>query len=69
MTEDHVPARARLWLFVLGALVIFFLVVPVLIVIPISFSDFNAAGVSTAGLFVALVSCPAFRSNGATRRG
>jgi putative spermidine/putrescine transport system permease protein len=38
VSEDHVPARNRLWLFVLAGLVIAFLVVPVLIVIPISFS-------------------------------
>lgn len=38
MNEEFVPARARLWLFVLGGLVIGFLVVPVLIVIPVSFS-------------------------------
>jgi putative spermidine/putrescine transport system permease protein len=37
--EDHVPARARLWLYAWGALVIAFLVLPVLIVIPLSFSD------------------------------
>lgn len=39
MIDDHVPARSRLWLFALGGLVIAFLVLPVLIVIPISFSD------------------------------
>lgn len=39
MTEDHVPTRGRLWLFVLGVLIIAFLVLPVLIVIPISFSN------------------------------
>ncbi len=39
MNEDHVPARRRLWLYLLGALVIAFLVIPVLIVIPISFSN------------------------------
>ena len=38
MIEDHVPARSRIWLFALGALVITFLVLPVLIVIPVSFS-------------------------------
>ena len=39
MIEDHVPARSRLWLFAIGGLVIAFLILPVLIVIPISFSD------------------------------
>jgi putative spermidine/putrescine transport system permease protein len=39
MNEDHVPGRNRLWLYALGALVIGFLVIPVLIVIPISFSN------------------------------
>ena len=39
MTEDFVPARARLWLYTLSGLVIAFLVVPVLIVIPLSFSS------------------------------
>ena len=38
MTEDHVPARRRLWLFALSGLVLAFLVLPVLIVVPISFS-------------------------------
>ena len=38
MNEDFVPARSRIWLYLLGGLVIAFLVVPVLIVIPISFS-------------------------------
>jgi putative spermidine/putrescine transport system permease protein len=38
VNEDHVPARARLWLYALGGLVIAFLIVPVLIVIPMSFS-------------------------------
>jgi putative spermidine/putrescine transport system permease protein len=35
---DHVPARRRLWLFAVVALVLIFLVLPVLIVIPVSFS-------------------------------
>ena len=39
MNEDFIPAWSRLWLFAVGALVIFFLVVPVLIVIPLSFSS------------------------------
>jgi putative spermidine/putrescine transport system permease protein len=39
VSDDHVPANARFWLFALGFLVIAFLVLPVLIVIPISFSD------------------------------
>jgi putative spermidine/putrescine transport system permease protein len=39
VNEDHVPHRNRLWLYTLGALVIAFLVIPVLIVIPISFSN------------------------------
>lgn len=39
MIEDHVPVRSRLWLFLTGGLVIAFLIVPVLIVIPISFSS------------------------------
>ena len=39
MTEEFVPARARIWLYTLAGLVIAFLVIPVLIVIPISFSN------------------------------
>jgi putative spermidine/putrescine transport system permease protein len=39
MTEDHVSYRGRIWLFILGGLVIAFLVLPVMIVIPLSFSD------------------------------
>lgn len=39
MNEEFVPAWSRLWLYGLGGLVIFFLVVPVLIVIPLSFSS------------------------------
>lgn len=39
MNEDFVPHRARLWLYALAALVIGFLVLPVLIVIPLSFSS------------------------------
>ena len=39
LTEVFVPARARLWLYTLSGLVIAFLVVPVLIVIPLSFSS------------------------------
>ncbi len=38
MNEEFVPAWSRWWLFGLGGLVIAFLVVPVIIVIPISFS-------------------------------
>jgi putative spermidine/putrescine transport system permease protein len=38
MREDHVPARRRLWLYSLAGLVLAFLLLPVLIVIPISFS-------------------------------
>lgn len=37
--ESHVPHRARLWLYVLVALVIFFLIAPTLIVVPVSFSS------------------------------
>ena len=37
--ESHVPGWHRLWLHVLAALVLFFLVVPTLIVIPMSFSS------------------------------
>jgi putative spermidine/putrescine transport system permease protein len=36
--SSHVPARRRIWLYVLGALVLGFLVLPVVIVIPMSFS-------------------------------
>ena len=39
MNDDFIRLRSRIWLFVLGGLVIFFLVVPVLIVIPMSFSS------------------------------
>ncbi len=39
MNEEFVPARARLWLYALGGIVIAFLVIPVLIVIPLSFSS------------------------------
>lgn len=39
MPGDGMPGRNRWWLYALGGLVIFFLVVPVLIVIPISFSS------------------------------
>ncbi len=38
MNEDFVPHRSRLWLYGLATLVIGFLVIPVLIVIPLSFS-------------------------------
>jgi putative spermidine/putrescine transport system permease protein len=38
VNQHHVPTRKRVWLFILGGLVIAFLVIPVLIVIPISFS-------------------------------
>ena len=38
MIEDHVAASRRIWLFVLSGLVLAFLVLPVLIVVPISFS-------------------------------
>lgn len=39
MSDDHVPAVRRLWLYALGGVVLSFLVLPVLIVIPVSFSD------------------------------
>jgi len=38
MPEDHVAAHRRIWLYALAGLVLTFLVLPVLIVIPISFS-------------------------------
>src|SRR6266516_1700134 len=38
MREDHVPTHRRLWLFAVAGLTLTFLVLPVLIVIPISFS-------------------------------
>jgi putative spermidine/putrescine transport system permease protein len=38
VNDEFIPGRSRIWLFALGALVIFFLVVPVLIVIPMSFA-------------------------------
>ncbi len=38
-SETQVTHRDRLWLYVLGALVMFFLIAPSLIVIPMSFSD------------------------------
>lgn len=37
--ESHVSHRARLWLYVLVGLVIFYLVAPTLIVVPVSFSS------------------------------
>lgn len=36
--ESHVPHRSRIWLYVFVALVIFYLVAPTLIVVPVSFS-------------------------------
>ena len=39
MNEDFVPHQSRLWLYALATLVIGFLVIPVLIVIPLSFSS------------------------------
>ena len=39
MNEEFVPASSRIWLYALAGLVIAFLVVPVLIVIPLSFSS------------------------------
>ncbi|MFO0997907.1 MAG: ABC transporter permease [Alphaproteobacteria bacterium] len=39
MTETLVSRRERLWLYLTGGAVLFFLIVPVLIVIPMSFSD------------------------------
>ncbi|WP_252349165.1 ABC transporter permease [Ochrobactrum sp. BTU1] len=52
MMEAHVSHRARLWLYILVGLVLFFLIVPTLIVIPVSFSSttslvFPPAGWST----------------------
>jgi putative spermidine/putrescine transport system permease protein len=38
-TETLVTHRQRLWLYVVGGLVLLFLIVPVLIVVPMSFSD------------------------------
>jgi putative spermidine/putrescine transport system permease protein len=40
--DPHVPHRSRLWLYAVTGLVIFFLVVPTLIVIPMSFSSANS---------------------------
>ena len=37
--EAHVSHSARLWLYILVGLVLFFLIVPTLIVIPVSFSS------------------------------
>jgi putative spermidine/putrescine transport system permease protein len=38
MSESFIPARRRLWLYAFGALILLFLVIPTLIVIPMSFS-------------------------------
>ncbi|OJT95941.1 MAG: ABC transporter permease [Rhizobium sp. 63-7] len=40
--ESHVPHKQRLWLYVLTALILIFLVLPTLIVIPMSFSSANS---------------------------
>ena len=40
--EDHVDPRHRIWLYAFSALVLLFLVVPTLIVVPMSFSSSNA---------------------------
>jgi len=40
--ESHVSHRARLWLYVLVGLVVLFLVAPMLIVVPVSFSSTTA---------------------------
>lgn len=37
--ESHVSNRARLWLYIYVALVVFFLIAPTLIVVPVSFSS------------------------------
>ena len=37
-TETQIPHRARLWLYAAGILIMIFLVVPTLLVIPMSFS-------------------------------
>jgi putative spermidine/putrescine transport system permease protein len=37
--ESHVPHRARLWLYIFVGLVVFYLVAPALIVVPVSFSS------------------------------
>jgi putative spermidine/putrescine transport system permease protein len=39
VTDTQITRRARLWLYAVGVLVLFFLVVPTLIVIPMSFSS------------------------------
>lgn len=40
--ESHVSHRARLWLYVFVGLVVFFLIAPTLIVVPVSFSSTTA---------------------------
>lgn len=40
--ESHVSHRARLWLYILVGLVVFFLIAPTLIVVPVSFSSTTA---------------------------
>jgi len=40
--ESHVPHKQRLWLYVLTALILIFLVLPTLIVIPMAFSSANS---------------------------
>jgi len=40
--ESHVTHRQRLWLYVLTGLVLFYLVIPTLIVVPLSFSGANS---------------------------
>lgn len=40
--ESYVPTHRRLWLYALGAVILFFLVAPTLIVIPMSFSSSNS---------------------------
>lgn len=40
--ESHVTHRQRLWLYLLTGLILFYLVVPTLIVVPMSFSGANA---------------------------
>lgn len=62
--ESYVSHRDRLWLYIFVGLVIFYLVVPMLIVIPVSFSS------TTAMTFLlAAGRCAGMRRSSANRSG
>ena len=55
VSETQIKLRGRLWLYILSAIILFLLIVPSLVVIPMSFSSSQYLEFPPKGLVVPLV--------------